>query len=160
VKIHVRDEYMKPTPKENLKRYFGPPIAVPTNPISAAGDGPSVQSVPEPTTFTPPSEPQQPSSSTPSGNRNNSFTELMNQHIRSVEEDNQDNEPVRISATLPLMPLSNLFDIASTHWATLYQSHVRYSYDEELALYELLELDADGEEDPEFDDTIHDILVN
>ena len=46
------------------------------------------------------------------------------------------------------------------HWATLYQSHVRYSYDEELALYELLELDADGEEDPEFDDTVHDILVN
>ena len=27
-------------------------------------------------------------------------------------------------------------------------------------IYELLELDADGEEDPEFDDTIHDLLLN
>ena len=26
--------------------------------------------------------------------------------------------------------------------------------------YELLELDADSEEDPEFDNTIHDILLN
>ena len=40
------------------------------------------------------------------------------------------------------------------------QFHIRYtsssSYDEELALYKLLklELDADGEEDAEFDDTI------
>ena len=58
------------------------------------------------------------------------------------------------------MPLSILFNITFVHWATVYQSHIRYSYDEELALYELLELDADGEEDPEFDDTTHDILVN
>lgn len=160
MKIHVRDEYMKPTPKGNLKRYFGPPAPpiVPTNPIGAAG----LQSVPGPTFTTAPSDsdPQQSSSSTPSGNRNNSFTELVNQHIQSVEEDNEDNEPDHISATLTLMPLSKLFDINSAHWAKLYQSHVRYSYDEELALYELLELDADGEEDPELDDTIHDLLIN
>ena len=42
----------------------------------------------------------------------------------------------------------------------MHQSHVRYGYDEELALYELLELDAGGEEDPEFDDTIHDLPLN
>jgi hypothetical protein len=58
------------------------------------------------------------------------------------------------------MPLSTLFYINSAHWATVYQSHIRYSYDEELALYELLELDAGGEEDPEFDDTVHDLLTN
>ena len=159
MKIHVRDEYMKPVSKGNLKRYFGPPQAGPLPvPVARARAAtiPAVLSVPTP------SEPQQSSESllTPSGNRNKSFTELVNQHIQSVEEDDEDNEPVRISDTLPLMPLSILFDINSTHWATVYQSHVRYGYDEELALYELLELDADGEEDPEFDDTIHDLLLN
>lgn len=38
--------------------------------------------------------------------------------------------------------------------------YVRYSCDEKLALYELVELYADGEEDPGMNDVKEDFLIN
>ena len=84
---------MKPAPKGDLKRYFiqvfGPPqLELEASPLPVAASIPAVLSVPTP------SEPQQLSESlsTLSGNRNRSFTELVDQHIQSVEEDFEDND--------------------------------------------------------------------
>jgi hypothetical protein len=55
--------------------------------------------------------------------------------------------------------LATLFDFTSPHWREKYEKWARLSYDEELALYKLLELDADGLVDPDFDDSIHDVLA-
>ena len=51
-------------------------------------------------------------------------------------------------------PLSTLFDFSTSHWKENYEKWARLTYDEELEFYELLELDADGEVDPDFDDDI------
>jgi hypothetical protein len=45
-----------------------------------------------------------------------------------------------------------------THWKEQYEEWARLTYDEELALYEPLELDADGEVDPDFEDNIHAVM--
>ncbi|CAA7262463.1 unnamed protein product [Cyclocybe aegerita] len=41
-----------------------------------------------------------------------------------------------------------------------FRRHATINYDEELALYEFLELDADGEEDPELDGVAEEVLAN
>jgi len=86
---------MKPKVKRNLKRYFGPPPPLTTG--SVTGGAPT----PVTLVIASAAESQHPSSSTPSGNRNAAFTEIVNRHAKSVE----DNEPVRTSTT-PAMPLS------------------------------------------------------
>ena len=56
-----------------------------------------------------------------------------------------------------------LFDFSNSLWSTRYSNFASMSFDEELELYDLLELDAVGEEDPEtadidLDGTTQDIL--
>ncbi|CAA7259916.1 unnamed protein product [Cyclocybe aegerita] len=46
------------------------------------------------------------------------------------------------------------------HWQDRFRRHATINYDEELALYEFLELDADGEEDPELDGVAEEVLAN
>ena len=75
-----------------------------------------------------------------------------------LEEDNQDNQPAHFSVEWKTLPLHQLFDFSSTLWATRYGNFADFTLDEELALYDLLELDADGELDPELDATAEDIL--
>jgi hypothetical protein len=57
------------------------------------------------------------------------------------------------------MATNSFGDTIRLHWREKYEKWARLSYDEELALYELLELDADGLVDPDFDDSIHDVLA-
>ena len=90
-----------------------------------------------------------------------SFRDIVNQHTQAVDKDNQDNEPVRPdSATWIQTPLSGLFDFSTTHWKDHYEKWARLTYDEELALYELLELDADGDVELDFDESVEDILAS
>jgi len=47
----------------------------------------------------------------------------------------------------------------SDEWAKKYNRYTRIGYDEELELYDLLEMDAEGEID-DLDDFTQDILMN
>ena len=61
------------------------------------------------------------------------------------------------------MPLSTLFDLElcegqDHHWSKLYNSHAWVMFNEELELYDLMELDADGENNIGLDESTQDIL--
>ena len=51
--------------------------------------------------------------------------------------------------------ISDLFNFSNPLWSTRYSRFASMSFDEELELYDLLELDAQG--DPEDDQESHDI---
>jgi len=59
---------------------------------------------------------------------------------------------------IPKTLLADLFNLASDEWAKNYNRYTRIGYDEELELYDLLEMDA-GKID-NLDDFMQDILMN
>jgi len=75
-----------------------------------------------------------------------------------VEEDNLDQEPVRTSA-IELIPIQNLFDFTKNHWVELYSRTVLRSFDEELAAYEMLDLNAQGDEEIDIDESTGELLL-
>ena len=86
-----------------------------------------------------------------------------------VTEDNTDNEPLFNTNTLPtrgagqttrlpLLKLTELFDFSNTHWVEAVRSAQEYSFEKELEFYELLDLDAEGEDDMDIDITTEQIL--
>lgn len=85
------------------------------------------------------------------------------QHILQGDEDNQDNETVSLTLDWQNQKISELFDFTNTLWSSRYSRFASMSFNDELELYDLLELDANGEEDPEcadidLDGTTQDIL--
>jgi hypothetical protein len=90
------------------------------------------------------------------------FEELIRQHILQGDEDNQDNGTLGASEWQN-QKISELFDFGSPLWSSRYSNFASMSFEEELELYDLLELDALGEEDQEradidLDGTMQDIL--
>ena len=57
--------------------------------------------------------------------------------------------------------IANLFNFGSSHWSSCYAHFAALSFEEELELYNLLDMDAEGDDDPEagFDETMEDILL-
>ena len=86
------------------------------------------------------------------------FRTLMERQIQLVDEDNEDNEPISTEGSGGPVLLTTLFNFEDPYWCNLYAQMAKPSYNEELALYELLELDADGEDDIELDGSTQDIL--
>ena len=84
------------------------------------------------------------------------FRDLVSDHSAPVEVD----EPLAHPSLRGKLNLSQLFNFGNCHWAELYAESARRSYEEELALYDLLNEDAaasDGME-VDVDDTTGDIL--
>lgn len=91
------------------------------------------------------------------------FEELVTQHIYQGDEDNEDNETVSLTPDWQNRRISELFDFSNPLWSSRYSNFALMSFDEELELYDLLELDAEGEVDQEctdidLDGTTQDIL--
>jgi hypothetical protein len=67
-------------------------------------------------------------------------------------DDDTDGEPVRAPGIIgDLVSVEELFDFGQSHWVELYAKSPRRSFDEELELYELLDIDAQGEADVDLD---------
>ena len=90
-----------------------------------------------------------------------------------ITEDDTDNEPLfditgnafpvqrgpAQTTRLPLLKLvSELFDFSNTHWVAAVRSAQEDSFDKELEFYELLDLDAEGEDDIDIDNTTEQVL--
>jgi hypothetical protein len=74
---------------------------------------------------------------------------------------NADADAVRAAATeWTSIPISELFDFTNDAWTKRYEQFAHITFDEELALYDLLEEDADGELDPDFGAVTEDILAD
>ena len=90
-----------------------------------------------------------------------SFHTIVNTHIQLTSKDGVNTRPVTAPLTIKnRIPIQQLFDFHQSHWVNKYQKHLLRSFDEELALYELLDLDAQGEDDIDVDvyNTTGDIL--
>jgi hypothetical protein len=85
---------------------------------------------------------------------------MVEQQTQLVNDDETDCAPVRQS-TIDLTPIVSLFNFSRIHWVEMFLKFSICSFDEELQLYEMLDLDADGEEDVDVnvDDDTGDILM-
>lgn len=149
LKMRVRDDHLQRGTKARLKRRFAAPAPAP-EPEPADNvqpeAGPSVIHVaivddgsdtPDTTSVFRTADPSP-----------GEFRAIAERHARAVEEDDHDCEPVCRSATVGCpLKLTELFDFTRTHWTTMYEKGALRNFDEELELYELLDLDADGEDD-------------
>jgi hypothetical protein len=91
------------------------------------------------------------------------FRALVQQEVNAVTIDDLDNDPLFNPAagltTYPLIPISNLFDFSNTTWSSILTKHGQHNFDEELDLYELLDLGVAGDNDLELDETTEQILI-
>ncbi|KAF8967652.1 ribonuclease H-like domain-containing protein, partial [Flammula alnicola] len=171
LKMHIRDEHIRDkTAKMRLKRRFEPPkgpgasagfnnpttaptappapsvVVTPTTPVVNPGIPPPSISIQAPDVVDPTLIPQAAQTHSSSG-----FRALVEQEITAVELDDLDNDPLFDEqsdlTTYPLIPISRLFDFSNKHWAAILTTHAKHTFEEELALYELLDLDAAGEDD-------------
>jgi hypothetical protein len=74
-----------------------------------------------------------------------SFTTIVNRLIWQVEED-EDEEDVTPGEIH--VKIANLFNYANRHWTRVVEKVAFRGLGEELELYELVELDADGKVEP------------
>jgi hypothetical protein len=162
LKMHIRDENIRNQTKTRLKREFATRTS-PSSTVDRSAAALSTETYPEPQHDDiagggghPDTEPsnQQPDI--------NDFRAIVDQHSRSVDEDNCDNEPITASTTaLQPIKIVELFDFTQSHWVTQYSKTPQRSFGEELELYELLDQDGEGGEDVniDIDDTTADVLL-
>ena len=76
------------------------------------------------------------------------FRDIIERH-RQLVADDDDGEDYARSPNMPIpkTPLVDLFDFTSDDWAKKYNHYTKIGYNDELELYDLLELDAEGEVD-------------
>ena len=161
LKMHVRNEHHLNSTKTQMKRMFT------TRSKTTHSDEPPVQQTiaqpPSPWPASPTSN-DAPISST-DGDLNHvhcprpGFRDFISDRcdIGPIEDD----EPVACPPSGGKLSLSQLFNFENRHWATLYEECAKRSYEEELALYDLLNEDAatgDGLE-VDVDETTADILI-
>lgn len=160
LKMHVRNEHRLRSTKTRMKRMFATRSATtPTDELSTlstAAQPPSPPSVsPTSNEFAVPSIDEDPNHAHP---LRSGLHDIICDHNPAPTED--DEPPTYVSQGGKLS-LGELFDFGNDHWVKLYEEHARRSFNEELALYDLLNEDAatgDGME-VDVDETTADILI-
>lgn len=85
-----------------------------------------------------------------SATNSNTFRSIAEQHMQAAAEDLTDTDPLLPPSTTTasgstLQPISTLFKFDDAWWRTVFSRTVIPSYNQELELLELLDLDAEGE---------------
>jgi hypothetical protein len=169
LKMHIRDENLRNQTKTQLKHEF----ATRTHPTMAADASATTSSLPLASN---PSQPQPPTTSSDNARACNSgidsgsfdeqptndFQAIVDHHAQLVDEDDHDNDPTTTPTTLQHpIKIVDLFDFTRSHWVKMYSKTPQRSSEEELELYELLDLDGEGGEDAniDVDDSTADVLL-
>lgn len=162
LKMHICDEHAHKQTKKRLKRVFqirtdaeraAAALAVPSQPSTRAAS-PQQTVYPEATANSPEESeasdddnnndaPQPGGSSnqrTPRSQLTNSFRSMVERQSQLVDDDDTDCTPVTPS-TIGLTPIKSLFDFSHSHWIDMYSKSSIRSFDEELQLYEMLDLE-------------------
>jgi hypothetical protein len=162
--MHIRDEHMLKETKVRMKRMFikrtetahasssAQPIVVPEGPLIT-------ESVIDPQLLDA-SINNTPQAAQPQSN--DRFRDMAARHALSAEEDETDHEPVAVANIIGRsVKLVELFNFTDSHWVQVYEQAARRSFEEELELYELLDLDAEGEEETnvDVDDSTGELLI-
>ena len=82
------------------------------------------------------------------------FRRIISQCVTQAEIDDEDDEPLfptgplprETMTRLPLIPIQELFNFENTYWQSLIKATVTSTFDRELEVYNMLDLDADGED--------------
>ena len=153
LKMHIRDEHVhEGEMKKCLKRVFG---AAETAPGTSPPSVPQVSTTaPEPSMLPPAPETDvemelDPAILRASDDARNDFGRIVESFARLAEGD-QDEGDVRMPSHIS-SPICELFDFKKNHWVSLHERSASRSLDEELEFYELLNLDAPGDEDVNLD---------
>jgi hypothetical protein len=166
LKMHIRDEHMQKETKTRMKRMFvqrtesaraaassSQHLPIPEAPPIAADSQPSdTSSVDNTTSQHHTSQPQS----------NDPFSDMVTRHTQSSQEDETDREPVAVANVIGRsVKLVELFNFSDSHWVQVYENAAQWTFDEELELYELLDLDAEGEEEAniDVDDSTGELLI-
>jgi hypothetical protein len=91
----------------------------------------------------------------------NDFARIVQGFAKLADAD-QDEEDAQTFSCVPWqVSISKLFDFTKAHWVSKHERSASRSLNEELELYELLDLDAPGEEDVdlEIDPTLDSVFV-
>jgi hypothetical protein len=156
--MHIRDEHIRKETKTRMKRLFATrtqavgPVPPLNTPEASASD--PVDAVEVPRLTAPAVKPRE-------NPGRGTFQELAKEQALRAAEDETDRLPVRDSRIIGRpVPLGQLFDFTDSHWVARYEKTARRSFQEELELYELLDLDAAGEEevDVDLDDSTGDLM--
>jgi hAT family C-terminal dimerisation region len=154
LKMHIRDEHLRNSKTKNrMKRFFGaktstssvPPVStvpqVPQQPSTSASTSPPTSKTE--TDCTTQME-VDPISQSPDDviNKFNHITGSFTRQAGGDDDDGDGQMPSVIS-----IEIANLFDFTKTSWIPSHERSASRSLEEELELYELLDLDAPGEED-------------
>ena len=145
LKLHIRDEHVQHQTKKRLKKIFhSRAAAVPPPPP------PPTNLSPAPNPFDNNSDSSEENFDVPFRSRqaSNDFESVANWFVDLANNDitETDLEPIRMAAFGP-QPIHKLFDFTRKHWVDTFSKSAVRSFDEELELYELLDLDAAGEDD-------------
>jgi hypothetical protein len=162
LKMHLRDEDVRIGTKTRLKREFAArttPIPVPSPPseeFPAAVIDPTspVSNLPEQ------DDEGSPGSASSCAQ---SFQSIITQQMRLAEEDDLDNEPIGEAGDIGgPWKITALFDFTRDYWVNIFSKSAQRSFQEELELYELLDLDEDGagHTNVDVDDSTADALLS
>jgi hypothetical protein len=165
LKMHIRDEHVRDGEiKQRMKRFFGATTAPSAAPVSSS----TVPHVPQQPTTSAPStaetetdvameiDPELQNLQSPDDGTDefNQITELFARQTRADEDDGDGQMPSVIS-----IEIAKLFNFMNKSWIPSHERSASRSLDEELELYELLDLDAPGEDiNIEIDHTLDSIL--
>jgi hypothetical protein len=101
-------------------------------------------------------------------NADTGFRDLIAQYVTQADKDDGNNEPLFPSGPLPqgtmnrlpLIPIQDLFNFQNAYWRSLIETTITRTFDKELEFYDMLDLDADGEDlDADVDTYTSDILL-
>ena len=70
---------------------------------------------------------------------------IVQKLIDAVDTDNDSDEPPEPSTNMLSIPIRDLFDFTQSYWVEAYDKLAMWGLQDELELYELLDLDADGD---------------
>jgi hypothetical protein len=164
LKMHIQDEHMLKETKVQMKQMFikrtetahasssAQPIVVPEGPlITESVINPqlldaSINNTPQVAQL----------------QSNDRFGDMAAQHVLSAKEDETDHEPVAVANIIGhSVKLVELFNFTDSHWVQVYEQAAHRSFEEELELYELLDLDDKGEEETnvDVDDSTGELLI-
>ena len=87
---------------------------------------------------------------------------MVAHHMLNAQEDETDHKPITTTNVIRCsVKLVEHFNSSDSHWVQVYKNTVQWSFDEVLELYELLDLDAEGEEETnvDVDDNTGELLI-
>ena len=158
--MHVCKKHRLASTKTRMKRMFTSRLPTPSDGLSTVAQPPS-------SPFASPTTDEATSLSIDEDLDNPDDTQCLRSGFHDLISDNQsrpaqDDEPFTYDSQGGKLTLSQLFNFEDAHWVAIYREQAGKGFDEELALYDLLNEDTGTGDDMEVDvdETTAEILIS